>query len=229
MDTDVISSSELEQRNFITKVFGWMSAALVVTGLIAAYVASQPNLVDIFIGNRFVFYALLISELVLVGILAGLVKKMSASLATIIFFAYAALNGLTLSLIFLIFTIDSIAVTFFITAGIFGTMSIYGYLTNTDLTSIGNLCLMTLVGLILASIVNMFFFNEMVYWITTYVGIIVFVGLIAYDTQKIKNCNIIGNEGTEEDTKESILGALELYLDFINLFLYLLRIFGRRK
>ncbi len=224
-----LSNEELEQRSFITKVYGWMSLALVITGIVAIFTASSSILVDFIFGNRWVFYALLISEVVLVMYLAAAVKKISASFATLAFIAYAALNGLTISVIFLVFTEASIASTFFITAGTFGIMSAYGYFTKRDLTGWGEFCLMGLVGIILASIVNFFFLNETVYWVTTYIGIIVFIGLTAYDTQKIKKMNVIGNEGTEEDRKESIIGALTLYLDFINLFLYLLRIFGRRK
>jgi FtsH-binding integral membrane protein len=154
---------------------------------------------------------------------------MSASTATMIFIAYSALNGLTLSLIFVIYTAESIASTFFITAGTFAVMSIYGYTTKADLSKWGNLLFMGLVGILIASVVNIFLQDEMLYWITTYAGVLIFVGLTAYDTQKIKATNIIGNEGTEDDSKEAIMGALTLYLDFINLFLYLLRIFGRKK
>jgi hypothetical protein len=139
------------------------------------------------------------------------------------------LNGLTLSVLFLAYTSASIGFTFLITAGTFAGMSIYGYFTKRDLTSIGNLLFMALIGLVLATVVNWFLRSEMVYWITTYAGIVIFVGLTAYDTQKIKEMNIIGNEGTDEDRKEAIIGALTLYLDFINLFIYLLRIFGDRK
>jgi FtsH-binding integral membrane protein len=154
---------------------------------------------------------------------------MSAAMGTVIFIAYSMLNGLTLSCIFVVYTEESIASTFFVTAGTFAVMSIYGYTTKTDLTKWGNLLFMGLVGLIIASLANMFMKSEMLYWITTYVGVFIFVGLTAYDTQKIKNMNIIGNEGTDDDKKEAIMGALTLYLDFINLFLYLLRIFGRKK
>jgi len=139
------------------------------------------------------------------------------------------LNGVTLSAIFIVFTEESLASTFYVTTGTFGVMSIYGYSTKSDLTRLGNLLFMGLIGLIISSVVNLFFHNELLYWITTYVGVLLFVGLTAYDTQKIKKMNIIGNEGTEEDKKEAIMGALTLYLDFINLFLYLLRIFGKKK
>ena len=176
-----------------------------------------------------VFLLLIIAEFALVASLAGWIMKMSAQVATLIFILYSALNGLTFSVIFLAYTADSIASTFFITAGTFAVMSAYGYFTKSDLTKFGSLLFMGLIGLIIASLVNMFFQNEMLYWITTYLGVFIFIGLIAYDTQKIKKMNVIGNEGTEEDKKEAILGALTLYLDFINLFLYMLRLFGRRK
>jgi uncharacterized protein len=218
-----------ETQRFIVKVYAWMSAALIITGLVAMWTASHPDVIKVIIGNKIVFFALIIAELLLVGSLAGWVKKMSAQTATLLYILYSVLNGLTLSVIFLVFTTDSIASTFFITAGTFAIMSAYGYFTKTDLTKFGSLLLMALVGLIIASIVNLFFQNETLYWVTTYAGIIIFVGLIAYDTQKIKSLNMIGNEGIEEDRKEAIIGALMLYLDFINLFLLLLRIFGRRK
>ncbi len=218
-----------EQASFITKVYGWMSGALFITAAVAMFVASTPALVQVIFGNRLVFYALLFGELALVGWLSLAVQRMSAATATAAFIGYAALNGLTLAVIFLVFTAGSIASTFLITAGTFGAMSLYGYTTKRDLTTLGNLLMMALFGLIIASIVNWFWSNSTLYWIITYAGVLIFVGLVAYDTQKIKNMNIIGNEGTEEDRKEAIMGALTLYLDFINLFLFLLRIFGRRK
>ena len=220
---------KLEQANFMTKVYGWMSVALIVTGLVAYWVASTPQVAAFVFGNRLVFYGLLIAEIVCVGYIVSVINKISSTRAISIFIGYSALNGLTMSIIFFVFTSESIATTFLITAGTFGAMSLYGYYTKSDLTSVGNLAFMALIGLIIASIVNLFFFNEMLYWITTYVGVFVFVALTAYDTQKIKKMNALGNEGTEEDKKEAIMGALTLYLDFINLFLYLLRIFGRRK
>ncbi|MDB2463664.1 Bax inhibitor-1/YccA family protein [Flavobacteriaceae bacterium] len=220
---------QIEQASFISKVYGWMSGALIVTGLVAAWTASSESLITIIFGNSLIFYGLLIAEILCVAYLVSAVKKISSHTATLIFMGYAALNGLTLAAVFIIFTSESIATTFFITAGTFGIMSFYGYYTKKDLTTIGNLAFMGLIGLIIASVVNIFFHNEIVYWITTYAGILIFVALIAYDTQKIKKMNVIGNEGSEEDKKEAIIGALILYLDFINLFLYLLRLFGRRK
>ncbi len=206
-----------------------MALALVVTGYIAMYTATSQTLMNLVLGNTFIFFGLIILELVLVGYLVMAVKKMSVMAATLTFLGYSALNGLTLSSIFLVFTNASIAQTFFITAGTFGLMSAYGFSTKKDLTSVGNLSIMLLFGIIIGSVFNFFMKSEILYWLTTYIGIFVFVGLIAYDTQKIKNLNIIGNEGTDEDKKEAIIGALTLYLDFINLFLMLLRLFGKRR
>ena len=226
-----LSAEEIqaEQASFIAKVYGWMTAALIITGLVAVWCASNPAAIEFIFGSKLVFWGLIIVEFICVASLVAVIGRISSTTATLIFIGYSALNGLTLSGIFLIYTSESIANTFFITATTFGLMSAYGYFTKRDLTTIGNLAFMALLGLIIASVVNMFLESEMLYWITTYAGILIFVALIAYDTQKIKNLNVIGNEGTEEDKKEAIVGALTLYLDFINLFLYLLRIFGRRK
>jgi uncharacterized protein len=218
----------IEQASFISKVYGWMSFALALTGLTAVFVAMTPTLTHLIFGNKLVFYGLIIGELALVAWLSLAIQKMSATMATSVFLGYSVLNGVTMASIFLIYSASSIASTFFITAGTFAAMSVYGYTTKRDLTSMGNLLMMGVMGLIIASIVNIFMKSPMLYWFTTYAGVLIFVGLIAYDTQKIKDMNIIGNEGTDEDRKEAILGALSLYLDFINLFLYLLRIFGRR-
>jgi Integral membrane protein, interacts with FtsH len=223
--TEVIA----ETQRFFVKVYGWMSLALTITGFVAIWAASNVNIMSLLTENRWFFIGLIVLEFVLVAYLVGWIMKMSSQTATLIFILYSILNGLTLSVIFLLYTADSIASTFFITAGTFAIMSIYGYFTKSDLTKWGNLLLMGLVGLIIASVVNIFYQNEALYWITTYAGILIFTGLIAYDTQKIKKLNIIGNEGTDEDKKEAIIGALTLYLDFINLFLKLLRLFGRRK
>jgi hypothetical protein len=219
----------IEQRTFIVKVYGWMTLALAATGFTALYVASSERLLEFIFGSRIVFWGLIIGELVLVMVLVSAVKRMSAAAATFVFIAYSILNGLTLSSIFLLYTTGSIASTFFITAGTFGVMSVYGFVTKRDLTSIGSFLSMGLIGLVIASIVNIFLQNETIYWLTTYIGVLIFVGLTAYDTQKIKSMNIIGNEGTEEDRKEAIMGALTLYLDFINLFLMLLRVMGNRR
>ena len=218
-----------EQARFMTRVFGWMAFALAITGGIAYLVANSPQMLQFVFGNTYVFFGLIIGEFLLVGYLSAAVNRMSAGTATMVFLMYSVLNGLTMAFVFLIYTSTSIAGTFLITAGTFAAMSLYGYFTKNDLTKAGSLLFMALIGLVLASIVNIFLRSPMMYWILTYAGILIFVGLTAYDTQKIKQMNIIGNEGTEEDHKEAIMGALTLYLDFINLFLYLLRLFGNRK
>jgi len=230
METAIgLDQAEIETRNFIVKVYSWMTAGLAVTGLIAGYMASQPEMVINLAHSKPLFYGLLFAELGLVFVLAGWVMRMSASMAMLAFLFYAALNGATFSVIFLVYTSSSIANAFFIAAGTFGVMSAYGYATKSDLTAVGNLCFMGLIGIILSSLANWFLKSPMLDWITTYVGIAVFVGLTAYDTQKIKQMNILGNEGTDEDAKEAISGALALYLDFINLFLSILRATGKRR
>ncbi len=218
-----------ENQRYMVRVYSWMTLAMVITGAVAAYTASSEQLTMLIIGNRFVLIGLLVVQLIAVGVLSRLINKMSATTATVIFIVYSVLFGLTLSGIFVLYTAESIGSTFFITAGTFGAMSVYGYFTKTDLSKWGNLLFMALIGLIIASVVNWFFKSTTLYWITTCVGVLLFTALTAYDTQKLKHTNIIGNEGTDEDHKEAIMGALTLYLDFINLFLYLLRIFGRRR
>ncbi|QIP15899.1 Bax inhibitor-1/YccA family protein [Spirosoma aureum] len=218
-----------EQAAFMTQVYGWMTVALLVTATISIWVASSPAVLELIFGNRLVFYGLLIGEVLLVMYLSAAVQRVSAQMAMAMFLGYAVMNGLTLSCIFLLYTGGSIASTFFVTAGTFGAMSAYGYFTKRDLTSWGGFLMMALIGLIIASVVNLFWQNETLYWIATYAGVLIFVGLTAYDTQKIKEMNIIGNVGTDEDRKEAIMGALRLYLDFINMFLYMLRLFGRRR
>lgn len=232
MNENILVSPEqvaLEQQRFIVKVYSWMAAALAITGLVAMYTASSPQLWKFILGGRFVLIGLIIAELLLVGSLVGFVSRLSAVAATGIFILYSVLNGLTLSVIFLAYTTGSIASTFFITGGIFAIMSAYGWFTGNDLTKFGSLLFMLLIGLIIASVVNIFMNSTALYWITTYVGVFIFVGLIAYDTQKIKNIGATLEEGTEEHRKSAIIGALALYLDFINLFIMLLRIFGKRR
>ena len=154
---------EIEQKTFITKVYGWMFVALVVTGIVAMYTASTPQLIKTIAGNKIIFFGLLIAELVLVGYLATAVAKMTAQRATWVFIGYSVLNGLTFSIIFLVYTEESIASTFLITALTFGVMSAYGYFTKKDLTSLGHFFMMGLVGLIIASVINIFFHNETLY------------------------------------------------------------------
>lgn len=214
----------------LTGVYWWMTFALIVSGLTAYMVGTSQELTKIFVKNPGVFLVLAIVEIVMViGITAG-INKLSAATATALFILYAAINGLTLSVIFLAYTLGSIAVTFAVTAGTFGVMAVVGTVTKKDLTSFGNLMLMALFGLIIASIVNIFWTNETLYWICTYAGVLIFVGLTAYDAQKIKQMYLnAGTANAETNRKIAVLGALSLYLDFINLLLYLLRIFGRRR
>jgi FtsH-binding integral membrane protein len=218
-----------EQARFITKVFGWMSVALAITGAMAMYTATSESLLSFVFGSKITFFGLIILELVLVGFLSARIRRMNATTATAIFVGYSLLNGLTLSSIFLVYTSSSIATTFFITAGTFAVFALVGYTTKTDLTRLGSLLFMAVIGIIIASVVNMFLGSSQLDYIISFVGVLVFTGLVAYDTQKIKEMNIIGNEGTDEDRKEAIMGALTLYLDFINLFIFLLRLFGDRK
>jgi FtsH-binding integral membrane protein len=219
------------QSSFINRVYGWMCGGLALTALVSMWVVSTPKLMNAILSNSILFFGLIILEFVIVGALAFRIKKISAAAATAAYVAYAAINGLTLSVIFYHFTTESLATTFFATAGTFGVMSLYGYVTKRDLTSIGNLCFMMLIGVIIASFVNMFWSNSMLYWVTTYIGIAVFVGLTAYDTQKIKEMSMAvdGIEQSDSAKKYAIFGALTLYLDFINLFLLLLRLFGGNR
>lgn len=231
MNTTSYNQAELKlvQSGFITKVYAWMSMALMITALTAVYVASSQELTRAILGNRIAFLVLIFGELGLVMFLSAALDRMSAMTATLLFIAYSVLNGLTLSVIFLVYTASSIGTTFFVTAGTFGVMSIYGYTTKRDLTSWGNLLFMALIGFIIASVVNLFLQSETVYWVCTYMGILVFVGLTAYDTQKIKEMGAAGFDNSENMRKGAIMGALALYLDFINLFLLLLRLFGGRR
>jgi len=214
---------------YITKVYNWMAVALLLTGTVAYFTAGSEQLFELIVGNKILFFGLIIGELLLVVYLSARIHKLSSYNATLLFLLYSALNGLTLSVVFMAYTMPSITSTFIITAGTFGAMSVYGYFTKSDLTKIGNLAFMALIGIIIASVVNLFMKSEMMYWIITYLGVAIFVALIAYDTQKLKRLAMEGFENEEHMEKGAILGALTLYLDFINLFLFLLRIFGNRK
>ena len=220
---------KVQQADFIRKVYNWMALSLLLTGTVAWWVSGTPAMIELIFSSKFTFYGLLIGELLLVMYLTASINKLSSVTASLLLMVYSAMNGLTLSVIFLAYTSASITTTFLITAGTFGVMSIYGYTTKQDLTKIGSLAFMGLIGLIIASVVNLFFHNEMMYWIITYVGVLIFVALVAYDTQKIKRMHQAGFEDPEVAEKGAVLGALALYLDFINLFLYMLRIFGGRK
>jgi uncharacterized protein len=223
------AQAEIRVRSFIQQVYGWMAAALAVTGLVALWVARSVQMQQIIFGNPIVFYGLIIGELVLVVVLVRRIHRMSAPAATASFIGYSVLNGLTLSVVFLAYTQGTIARAFFVTAGLFAVMTVYGLFTKTDLTRIGNMLVMALFGFIIASVVNFFLKSEAFYWIITYAGVVIFVGLIAYDSQRIKKLALSGFQDEEGEHKSAIMGALRLYLDFVNLFLLLLRIFGRRR
>lgn len=217
------------QALYMTKVYNWMALALFVTGIVAYITATTPQMIGYIVSSKLLFYGLILGELGLVIYLTAAIRKMSQTTAIASFLIYSVLNGLTMSVIFLVYTTSSISTTFFVTAGTFAAMSFYGYTTKKDLTSIGNMAFMGLIGIILASIVNFFLKSEMMYWIITYLGVAIFVGLTAYDTQKLKKIGSRGFSDQENMEKMSVLGALTLYLDFINLFLFLLRILGDRK
>src|SRR5262249_38154077 len=191
----------------------------------ALLVASSPAALELIFGNPMVYLGLLLGELLMVVSFSAIARRTSAIVAGALFFVYAIMNGLTLSVIFLAYTQSSIASTFFVTGGTFAAMSAYGFLTRRDLTSVGNFMMMGFFGLLIASVVNLFLHSPMIYWLTTYMGVLIFVGLTAYDTQKIKQLAFVGG-GEDAENKSAIHGALSLYLDFINLFLFLLRILG---
>jgi uncharacterized protein len=224
-----MDSYQVKENLFITRVYSWMCLALVITGLVSLYVVSTPSIIMTLASNQMLLFGLIIIELVAVGSLVMLVNKMSATMALLIFIAYSALNGVTLSMLFLIYTASSIASAFFITSATFAAMSCYGWYTKKDLSAIGNLCFMGLIGIIIASLVNMFLQSSGLYWIISYLGVLIFVGLIAYDTQKIKAMSRNVYLNSESGKKTALLGALALYLDFINLFIMLLRILGNRR
>jgi uncharacterized protein len=217
-----------ETQRFMQHVYAWMAVALVISGGVAYYVVHDSILLS-WIFEKGLFMPLLLVELALVFGLSWFLQKMSAMTATIMFILYSFTTGLTLSVIFLVYELGSIVSIFGVTAAIFTAMSVYGYYTKRDLTGIGTLAFFGLIGIIIAWLVNLFVQNTMADFIISAIGVVVFIALTAYDTQKIKSMNIIGNEGTEEDKKEVIMGALTLYLDFINLFLKLLRLFGKRR
>jgi len=218
------------QGQFFAQVYGWMAAGLALTGGVALFAAASPALMNFIFGTRFVFIGLIILELVIVGFLSARIFQWSRGQAQAAFIGYALLNGLTLSVIFLAYTASSIASTFFTTAIMFGVMSAFGYFTKSDLSGWGKLLSMALIGLVIAMVVNMFWGNSTLNLLVSFVGVILFTALAAYDTQKLKQLAFLGvTDGEEMHDKASILGALTLYLDFVNLFLFLLRFFGRRR
>ena len=212
------------------KVYVWMTLALVLTGVTAYGVATSPGVITAIYSNQILFWGLVIAEFALVIGITAAINKLSLTTATLMFVLYSVINGAVLSSIFLIYTMSSIASVFFITAGTFAVMAFIGYTTKTDLTSMGKILFMALIGIIIATIVNIFLKSSgLLEMIVSYLGVLIFVGLTAYDSQKIKNMLQMAPDAGEGAQKLALLGALTLYLDFINLFIYLLRIFGRRE
>jgi len=226
----IVQQSRTGLQTYMAQVYGWMTCGLLLTAFVAWYAANSEAVMQMVFSSRVTFFGLIIAQLALVFVLSGLIHKLSAGVATTLFMLYSALTGLTLSSILLLYTAQSIAATFVVTAGMFGAMSLYGYTTKRDLSGLGSMLFMGLIGIVLASLVNFWLKSETLMWAITYIGVVIFVGLTAYDTQKLK---AIGEQINVSDSsqlrKYAILGALTLYLDFINLFLMLLRIFGNRR
>lgn len=209
------------------KVYFWMTLGLAMTGLAAAYVAGNAGLMQAIFGSRLTFWALIIAELGVVFYFSARIMRMSFATAGVLFAVYALLNGVTLSVIFYVYSPEAITTTFFVTAGMFGAMSLVGYFVKRDLSAVGRFLYMALIGLLIATVVNCFVASSALYWGLTYLGVLIFAGLTAYDTQKIKQMlRMHGTEVSEGTMKLALLGSLTLYLDFVNLFLYLLRFFG---
>lgn len=211
------------------KVYVWMTLALVITGFTAYGVATSPGIFQTIYTNQILFWGMIIAEFALVIGVSAAINRLSLTMATLMFILYSVINGALLSYIFLAYTASSIATVFFITAGTFGAMAFIGYTTKTDLTKMGKIVMMALIGLVIATIVNLFIKSSGFTMILSYIGVLVFVGLTAYDTQKIKQMLLQAPDAGEGAQKMALLGALSLYLDFINLFIYLLRIFGKRE
>ncbi len=221
------AKSLVKVNSFIRSVYNWMSVGLALTAFTAYYVANSPTLIQIIFGNQLLFFGLIVVELGMVFYLSARVQQMSASTATGLFIAYSVLNGATLASIFLVYSGSSIASTFIVCALTFAACSVYGMVTKRDLTSVGGFMMMGLIGIIIASLINLFFKSPAMSMIISYVGVLVFVGLTAYDTQKLKEMALTqpADISGAMVRKGAIMGALTLYLDFINLFLMLLRIF----
>ena len=217
------------EADFMQKVYLWMTFALTLTGFVAYRTTQSEFLLELIFSSSFGFIGLILAELALVFWISSGIQRMSSNMAIGLFLLYSVLNGMTLSVLLIAYTGASVASTFFITAGMFGAMSVYGYTTKQDLSSWGNLLFMALIGLILASVVNIYLQSSGLYWLINYIGVLVFVGLTAYDTQKIKQIAAQVIVESEEGRKVAILGALTLYLDFINMFIFMLRILGNRR
>lgn len=214
--------------SLMRKVYVWMTLALVISG-ITAYGVMDTGLIFTIVQNKLLFWGLILAEFALVFGISGAINRLSLTTATLLFVLYSVVNGATLSMIFAVYTMASIGKVFLITAGTFGVMAFVGYTTKKDLSSLGRILFMALIGLIIATVVNIFFRSGMLDLILSYVGVAIFVGLTAYDSQRIKQMLATCEYPDENAQKLALLGSLMLYLDFINLFLYLLRIFGDRR
>jgi FtsH-binding integral membrane protein len=214
-------------RQYMLRVYNYMASGLALTGVVAFFVANTPVLMDAVFGTPLI-WLVMFSPLIIVFMLSARIHKMSVVAAQATFWVFATLMGMSLASIFIVYTGTSIARVFFITAGVFGAMSLYGYTTKRDLTGWGSFLFMGLIGVIIASIVNIFLGSSMLYFAISVIGVLVFTGLTAYDTQKIKEM-YVESDASAVATKKAIMGALRLYLDFINLFLMLLRLFGNRN
>jgi FtsH-binding integral membrane protein len=218
-----------EQAQFMTKVYLWMTFGLATTAYTSYMVSNSDALMGLILSNKIAFYGLMFVELGLVVAISAFIRKISAAMATGLFFLYSLLNGVTFSVIFLAYTHQSIVSTFGVTAGMFAGLSAYGFITRRDLSALGAFMISALFGLILGMVVNLFLHNGLLNLVLNLAGVVIFSGLIAYDTQKIKGFNTPGSQGTDDGQKNAIYGALILYLDFINLFLRLLQLTGRRR
>ncbi len=213
---------------YISKVFGTMFLGLLVTAFAALFTATNETMMQIFYGSNLVF-ALIIAELVIVFVLSARIGKMGYGATQVMFYLYAVINGITLASVFYVYELGTIYASFFTTAISFGVMAVYGMVTKKDLTKIGNVLIMGLIGVIVASLINLFMRNETFDLFISFAAVAIFVGLVAYDTQKLKSYYYASMNDYQMQRKIAIMGALSLYLDFINIFLYLLRIFGSKK
>lgn len=222
------ADAQLARQGFLTSVFGWMFLGLALTAGIAAYVAASSDMISWFEDHPIAWLVMFIAQLGLVVTISAGINRISYPAATFLFLLYAGLNGFIFSIILEAYTTASIASAFGVSAGMFGGMAAYGYVTKRDLSGMRSILFMGLIGIIIGLVINMFWANSVLYWFVTFGGVVLFCALTAYDMQKIKQ---IGSSGADAETlrKASILGALSLYLDFINLFLFLLRIFGSAR
>lgn len=214
----------------MTQIYGWMTCGLLLTAFVAWYAANNERIMFFVFSSRITFFGLIIAQLAVVFVLSGMVHRLSGAMATALFMLYSALTGLTMSAIFIAYTASSIASTFLITAGMFAVMSLYGYTTKRDLSRLGSMMMMGLIGILLASLVNFWLKSPALTWAITYIGVLVFVGLTAWDTQQLRQmATQVDPRDAQSSRRYAIMGALRLYLDFINLFMMLLRIAGDRR